>query len=247
VTPAQSTTEGEPVISPASPFLVAQWRDLLMVNFAVRPQQLEHLVPRHTELDLHDGVTYVSLVAFQFLDTRVRGLRIPFHHSFEELNLRFYVRRTVGDEVRRAVVFIREVVPRPAIATMARLLYNEPYIALPMRHHVAGDPPAVRYEWRHRGQWQTLSATARGERVVPAPDDHCAFIAEHYWGYTRQRDGGTLEYEVTHPRWGVWDAELNELPDLGRLYGADWSMLTKPASVLIADGSAISVYPGKRI
>lgn len=218
-----------------------------MVNFAVEPLQLRHLVPAHTELDAHDGVTYVSLVAFQFLDTRVRGVRFPFHHSFTELNLRFYVRRSVGDELRRAVVFIREMVPRPAIATMARILYNEPYVALPMRHRVDGDPPRVRYEWRHRGLWQTLAATARGERTVPPPDDHRAFITEHYWGYTRQRDGGTLEYHVTHPRWAVWTAELTELPDLGRLYGDEWSMLTNPASVLIADGSAVSVYPGKRV
>lgn len=231
----------------SSPFLAANWRHLLMVNFAVEPEQLRQFVPAHTELDAHDGVTYVSLVAFQFLDTRVRGVRFPFHHSFTELNLRFYVRRTVDGETRRAVVFIREVVPRPAIATLARLLYNEPYVALPMRNHVAGDPPAVRYEWRHRGLWQAVAATARGECIVPAPQDHRAFITEHYWGYTRQRDGGTLEYEVKHPRWGVWSAELVELPDLARLYGPEWSMLTTPASVLIADGSAVSVYPGKRV
>lgn len=219
-----------------------------MVSFAVDPGRLAPLVPAGTELDTNDGACYVSLVAFRFVDTRVRGLRIPFHHTFEELNLRFYVRRTVGDEVRRAVVFIREVVPRRAIAAMARVLYNEPYIALPMRHRVDGDPPRVVYEWRLQGAWHALGAAARGARTVPPPDDHRAFITEHYWGYTRQRDGGTLEYQVTHPRWGVWDATLGELPDLGSLYGPAWGdALGEPASVLIADGSAVSVFAGARL
>lgn len=229
------------------PFLTAAWRNLLMVNFAVPPALLRRLVPAGTELDSHDGTTFVSLVAFQFVDTLVRGVRIPFHHSFEELNLRFYVRRMVDGEIRRAVVFVREVVPRWAIAALARLVYNEPYLALPMRHSVTGDPPRVQYQWRHRGSWLSVGATARGDLTVPSQEDHRAFITEHYWGYTRQRDGSTLEYRVTHPRWGVWAAELNELPDLGRFYGDEWAGLTQPVSVLIADGSEVAVYPGARL
>lgn len=219
-----------------------------MVNFAVAPGHLETLVPDGTELDLHDGTAYASLVGFQFLNTRVRGLRVPFHHSFEELNLRFYVRRLVGGEVRRAVVFLREFVPRRAIATIARVLYNEPYEALPMRHEVVGSPPRVAYECRHRGVWQRVAAQARGESMTPPAADHRTFITEHYWGCTRQRDGGTLEYHVAHPRWRVWDADLTELPDLARLYGPAWGeALGEPRSALIADGSAVAVYRGLRL
>lgn len=219
-----------------------------MVSFAVDPAILAPLVPAGTELDPHDGVTYVSLVAFRFLDTRIRGIRVPFHHTFEELNLRFYVRRAVGGEVRRAVVFIREVVPRRLVAAAARLLYNEPYVTRPLRHQVEGDPPRLVYEWRCRGAWQSLRAAARGARTVPPQDDLRAFITEHHWGYTRQRDGATLEYQVAHPRWAVWDATLGDLPDLESLYGPRWSeALTRPASVLIADGSAVSVHRGARL
>lgn len=231
-----------------TPLLTAAWLDLLMVNFVVEPARLAPLVPAGTELDTHQGVTYASLVAFRFVDTRVLGWKIPFHHRFEELNLRFYVRRQAGDELRRAVVFIREVVPRAAIALVARALYNEPYIARPMRHRVGGDPPSVSYGWRVGGRWHTLSARARGSATVPGDDSVEAFITEHYWGYTRQRDGGTLEYRVQHPRWRVWQAELDPLPDLAPLYGAAWAeALNRPVSVLLADGSPVSVYRGVRL
>src|SRR5438105_8040607 len=116
------------------PFLTANWRYLAMMNFVVDPKILERLVPAGTELDFHQGRTFVSVVGFLFLDTRVLGVPIPWHRDFEEVNLRFYVRRQAADGVRRGVVFIKEIVPRIAIAATARLLYGEKYVALPMRH-----------------------------------------------------------------------------------------------------------------
>ena len=230
------------------PFLTAQWRDLLMVNFAVEPSRVASYVPAGTRLDAHDGVTYVSLVAFRFVDTRVLGLRVPGHHTFEELNLRFYVRREPAGEVRRGVVFLKEVVPRRAIAFVARAAYNEPYVALPMRHDIAGEPPAVEYGWRIGGAWSSVRARASGVGAIPAPGSREEFIAEHYWGYTRQRDGGTLEYRVEHPRWTVWRAELTELPPLHLLYGAELAgALGQAASAFIADGSPVIVHRGVRL
>jgi hypothetical protein len=216
-----------------------------MVTFAVDPALLAPLVPVGTELDQHEGQIYLSVVAFQFLDTRLLGVRVPLHHQFEELNLRFYVRREVAGELRRAVVFVREVVPRWAIAFIARAFYNEPYVALPMGHAVSGSPPHVEYRWHVDGSWHKLAAQGEGPGVIPPPDGHAAFITEHYWGYTRQRDGRTLEYRVDHSRWKVWPAHLAELPRLEPLYGANWaSALTQPSSVLIADGSAVTVFRG---
>jgi uncharacterized protein YqjF (DUF2071 family) len=219
-----------------------------MVSFAVDPGLLRRYVPAGTILDTHAGNTYASLVAFQFLDTRLLGWRLPFHRSFDELNLRFYVRRDVGGETRRAVVFIREVVPRRAIALAARALYNEPYTTLPMRHAISGDPPRVEYSWRLGGIWHGLGAEAVGAGTVPPLESHEAFITEHYWGYTRRRDGGTLEYRVEHPRWTVRPARLSSLPELVPLYGTELSgALRNPASVLIADGSPVTVHRGVTI
>jgi len=231
------------------PFLTAEWRDLLMVNFAVPEAVLRPLVPRGTELDDHRGVTYVSLVAFRFLETRVLGLPVPFHRDFEELNLRFYVRRETPEGSRRAVVFVREVVPRAAIAAVARAIYNEPYVALPMRSSVGGTPPAVDYAWRWRGQWFALRARATGEGVLPEPGAHEDFITHHLWGYTRQRDGGTLEYAVDHPPWRVWRVEGLELePPPGAFYGHPFAdLLQRPVSAFLAEGSAVTVFRPTRL
>jgi hypothetical protein len=234
---------------PERPFLTAHWRNLLMLNYAVDPALLAPYVPDGTVLDAHGGITYVSLVAFQFEHTRVLGITVPWHRDFEELNLRFYVRREHRGEVRRAVVFIREVVPRRAIALIARALYNEPYIALPMRHRTGGDPPRAEYAWRLQGVWHSVAADAEGPGAVPAAGSVEEFITEHYWGYTRQRDGQTLEYRVEHPRWRVWPARLGHVSDrLGLLYGDGLAnALVTPRSVFIADGSPVTVSRGERL
>lgn len=229
------------------PFLTAQWRNLLMVNYAVEPALLAPHVPAGTELDTHEGSCYLSLVAFQFLDTRVLGMAIPGHRNFEEMNLRFYVRRKSAGAWRRAVVFIREVVPRRAIALVARALYNEPYLALPMRSRI--DPPRVEYGWRLKGLWHSVAATAVGQGTSAAVGSREQFITEHYWGYTRQRDGGTIEYRVEHPPWRLWPAEHVSLDvDLESLYGPVFAAaMTSLSSAFIAEGSPVSVSRGRRI
>jgi uncharacterized protein YqjF (DUF2071 family) len=118
------------------PFLTARWESLVLLNYSCAPKLLEALIPAGTQLDTWNGQTLISLVGFLFDKTRLRGIPIPFHQMFEEVNLRFYVRRVVSDAPpRRAVVFVRELVPRAAIAAVARWVYNEPYLAVPMNHH----------------------------------------------------------------------------------------------------------------
>src|SRR5262245_26047779 len=252
-------------------FLSARWHALAMLNYEIDPAVLQPLVPRGTVLDSHDGRTYVSVVGFLFLGTRVLGLPIPFHRNFEEVNLRFYSRREVGGEIRRAVAFVKEIVPRWAIATTARWTYNEPYVALPMRHALAGPaqhfvkqsarytpavhpgvdvPGGVRYSWRLGSRWNFLALRHHGEPAPLAEGSHEQFIAEHYWGYCRQRDAGTVEYRVVHPSWRVWhglDAELD--CDVAALYGPQFVPFLKgrPATAILADGSEVAVLRPTRI
>ena len=237
-------------------FLTAEWRHLAMLNFRVAPAMLVSRVPDGTELDAWNGETYVSVVGFLFRNTRVLGLPIPWHRDFEELNLRFYVRRTEGGEVRRAVTFIRELVPRRAIATVARLAYNEPYTALPMRHAIgpsgaADDTPAfVEYRWRQRSGWSRLRVEPVGPPAPPRAGSVEEFITEHYWGYTRQRDGGTIEYRVEHPRWRVWQVARASLDGpLEELYGDELGRVLRsaPASAFLADGSRVRVYAPRQL
>jgi uncharacterized protein YqjF (DUF2071 family) len=226
-------------------FLTAEWRNLVVLNYEMDPAVLSPFTPEGTELDDWQGKTLVSLVAFQFLNTRVCGVAVPFHRNFEEMNLRCYVRRLVDDAPRRAVVFLREVVPRRVVAALARLLYNEPYTCLPMRSRVrAGPPPTMEYGWHLKGRWNTCAARGTGVGAEPAPGTFEEFITEHYWGYTRQRDGSTVEYRVEHPPWKVWPAEAARIDgDLEALYGAALgSKLGRPHSAFVADGSTVTVF-----
>jgi uncharacterized protein len=229
------------------PFLTAEWRHLAMLNWGVDPGLLLPLVPAGTELDRHAGRCLVSVVGLRFLDTRVRGHRIPFHSDFDEVNLRFYVRRQVEDEVRRAVVFVRELVPLPAVAFTARLVYGERYSALPMRSRLG--PDDVEYRWRLRGRWQRLRADAAGPAALPGEGSEEEFVTEHYWGYATGRRG-TLEYRVEHAGWPVRRARRAELDcDSERLYGPGFAAALDgpPASAFLAAGSPVSVYPGERL
>lgn len=258
---ASSVTPDEGRLAPhlmpsTRPFLTAEWRQLAMLNYRVAPELLLPHVPAGTELDDWEGATYLSVVGFLFRDTRLRGVPVPFHRHFEEVNLRFYVRRRVGAEVRRGVTFLRELVPRRAIATVARLAYHEPYTALPMRHTLGpvnaatGAPAVVEYAWRHRGAWSRLAVEpVGGARALEAGSEE-EFITEHYWGYTRQRDGGTVEYRVAHPPWRVWRVRSARLSgDLAVLYGADvaGALVAGPASAFLADGSAVTVHAPERL
>src|SRR5262245_60741200 len=119
-------------------FLTAEWRHLVMLNYEIDPAALRARVPAGTELDSWNGKTFVSLVGFRVLRTRVLGVPVLFHRSsigkgisrtswgsFEEVNLRFYVRRRAPEGWRRGVVFVKEIVPKAAVAAVARWVYNE--------------------------------------------------------------------------------------------------------------------------
>ncbi len=235
-------------------FLTAEWRWLVMLNYEVDPSVLKRFIPAGTELDAWEGKTFVSMVGFQFLKTRVGGWTIPFHSNFEEVNLRFYVRRQTKEGWRRAVVFIKELVPRLAIAWTARTFYNENYISLPMSHLVEtgtdGGPSRVAYRWMFRGQANHLEIQTTGESSPVREGSEEEFITEHYWGYARQRDGGTVEYQVEHPRWRVWPAQKTTFAgDVTGLYGAEFApfLLRPPSSAFLADGSEVAVHQGTRL
>ena len=233
---------------PERSFLTAEWRDLALLNYEIDPAVLRPYAPAGTEIDLWDGRCFVSVVGFRFLNTRLMGVPVPFHSNFLEVNLRFYVRREVEGEIRRGVVFIKEIVPKRAIAWVARVVYNENYIALPMRHEV--DAVSARYEWRFEGAWNHLALAGLSDWRIEDPASEAAFITEHYWGYAVQRDGSTLEYQVEHPRWRVAQAEDVELVcDAGRLYGDEFAeaLSRVPASAFLADGSEILVRRGRRL
>lgn len=230
----------------ARPFLTAAWRDLLLLNWRVDPAQLAPHVPAGTELDPWDGGHYVSVVGFRFLDLTVKGLPAIGHRDFPEVNLRFYVRHEVNGEVRRGVVFLREVTPHCIVQWVARTLYNEPYETLPMRANITTD--RFEFSLKQANQWRTLAAQPTSPLRPPEPME--TFFVEHYWGYNQQPDSSTMKYEVKHPKWQVRSAELAQCDlDLEALYGKVWAeaLAGEPDSVFIADGSEVAVFSGTMI
>jgi uncharacterized protein YqjF (DUF2071 family) len=234
-------------------FLTAEWRKLIMAQYVVDPATLAPWLPPGLELDLYQSRCYVSLVGFLFDRVRLKGLAIPFHKRFEEINLRFYVVRTEPDGTRkRGVVFIREFVPRAAITLIASSVYEEPYTTLPTRHSIVSTPDslAVSYAWQHRGVWHSLAVETSPAPQPVQPGSEEEFITEHYWGYTKRSRGNTSEYGVQHPRWSTYPVRNFTIKaDFAALYGPAFAALDAqaPASVLLAEGSAVSVSSGTRL
>ena len=234
-------------------FLTAEWRKLIMAQYVVDPGLLAPYLPAGTELDLYQDRCYVSLVGFWFDRVRVKHLRIPFHSQFEEINLRFYVRRREPNgAIKRGVTFIREFVPRTAIAVIAKRLYEEPYEVVPTSHSIKriGNSLDVRYSWLFRKKWQTLSVEASPIAQPILPDTQEAFITEHYWGYTKRAKGGTSQYEVRHPSWQMYPVTRQRIyVDFAALYGPRFAALNRqqPVGVLLAEGSKVSVQAGTRL
>jgi uncharacterized protein YqjF (DUF2071 family) len=232
------------------PFLTAQWRNLVILTYAVDPARIIDLVPAGTTLDWWHRQAFVSLLAFQFLDTRILGTSVPFHQDFEEVNMRFYVRRSTDEGVRHGVVFIRELVPRHFVGSMARLLYREPYQIVPMRSKVSpGPPPDVQYEWNITGHWCTVAAAGEGAGNEPVPGSLDEFLTVRHWGYNGEKGKDTLEYRVDHPRWNIWHPERPRVEyNPEALCGTELAReLKTPVSTLIADGSGVAIHWRKRI
>lgn len=216
-----------------------------MLNYTVDPRLLAPFVPPGTEIDFENGVTFVSIVGLLFRDTRLLGFPVPRHRDFEEVNLRFYVRRKSADTWRRGVVFIRELVPRYAVALIARACYGENYLAVPMKHEIehVGSNLKLEYLWRRGRKSESLKMRAAGEpQSIPA-GSHAEFITEHYWGYTSLRNA-CGEYRVEHPRWKIWNATGFELnADVATLYGKQFveTLTQSSRSAFIAEGSPIII------
>lgn len=233
-------------------FLEAEWQNLILANYAVDPAILQPFLPAGTELDLWEDTCYVSLVGFRFLNTKVLGIKFPFHVNFTEVNLRFYVKHHAADgEWRRGVVFISEIVPLLAITFIANTLYNENYSTKQMRHKwLKNNLLNVAYEWKHHYKWHQLSARGALEPTEMPEGSEAAFITEHYWGYAKINAQKTMQYQVEHPRWRVH--ELRDFTinvDFKSLYGDAFAILNEqaPRSVFLAEGSAIQVKKGQKI
>ena len=172
------------------------------------------------------------------------GVAWPGFRRFPEINLRFYVRQ--GN--RRGVVFIREFVPQALVSWLARAIYNEPYLVAPIESGVTEEAAATvtTRHLRWLGRTHAIEVTGHKPAVRPQENSEEHFFKEHQWGFGRDRRGRTLYYEVRHPVWDVYPVRSWSVDfDWAQVYGPAWGFLSaaKPASVVLAAGSAVSVYP----
>ena len=235
----------------ARAFLTAEWRKLAMANYIVDPALLQRYLPYKTELDVWNNACYVSLVGFMFVNTRLLGFRIPFHSTFEEVNLRFYVRYKDVDGWKRGVVFIKEIVPKRALTFVANSIYKENYETMPMMHRweTTDSNLTVEYRWKLK-EWNSLEVKCASEAIAIAAGSEEEFITEHYWGYTKIGEQRTSEYGVEHPRWEVYPVQDYAIHvGFGNVYGNQFEFLKNetPASVFLAEGSEIIVREGMKI
>lgn len=233
-------------------FLTAEWRKLALANYEVEPSILREFLPAKTELDIWNGRCYVSLVGFMFKNVKLLGLSIPFHTDFEEVNLRFYVKHKSGDDWKRGVVFVKEIVPKAALTFVANTIYREHYETLAMRHvwNSEGELQEVKYDWKKQGRWHSFQVeTEKESRLIPA-DSETEFITQHFWGYTKINEKKTFEYEVTHPKWEAYEVKRHKIDvDFGMVYGERFRFLNEaePTSVMLAEGSKITVENKRKL
>jgi uncharacterized protein len=229
-------------------FLQADWQYLAMLNYIVDPTILVKHLPPYTTLDLFEGKALVSVVGFLFNNTKVLGVKWPFHVNFEEVNLRYYIKHYDGTNWKRGVGFISEIVPKPAIAIMANVLYNEHYSVATMSHQIDKNDDVIKatFHWK---KWQqannVLSIQAKNTPTSITPKSEEEFIFEHYYGYNKLNNQTTIEYAVEHPRWQTYPVMESHLQcDVEKLYGAEFVPFINnitPHSAYLAEGSSVIV------
>lgn len=227
-------------------FLKAKWENIIMANYEMDPTILSKYLPNGVELDLYNGKAYVSLVGFMFKDTKIFNIPMFSLGTFEEVNLRFYVYRKVGNEIRRGVVFINETVPYKAVAWLANALYKEHYTTIPTRHKwdFQSSSKMIHYEWLVDGHWNSMMVNSKKDKKKMVAGSFEHFIFEHYYGYTKVDESVAMEYKIAHPSWDINEILEYKLDcDFDKMYGADFSVLnqTEPTSVFLAEGSAVAI------
>ncbi len=226
-----------------SVFLTAEWNYLINITYAVEPNVLLPYLPKGLDLDTIDGKAFVSFVAFEFNDVKVKGFGIPFHRSFPEINLRFYVNKNG----KRGVVFIKEFVPKYFVALIANKMYNEPYSAIKMNHSVDKTDQEIKasHSFCVNNEWYTVLVTTENKPYLPSSNSTEHFFKEHEIGFGKNKYGNTLAYKVEHPVWEIYHIKnVESTVCFEKIYGREWAFLDseKPINTLLAKGSAIKVF-----
>lgn len=221
-----------------------------MLNFEIAPDVLQPHVPQGLELDLWQGKAFVTVVGLNFVTNKVFGMHLPLLPSFEQVNLRLYVRKIAKENTRRGVVFIKEIVPMFVVSAVARLFFKQEYRVHPMGHKFEGasdgatQEKVIEYSWQHSNKWEKMVARSKGNFELPSKGSKEEFVVERYRGYVSHRNK-IKEFQVEHPPWKIQQVYAASLDcDVGRLYGPEFIdfLQRKPDFAFVAEGGLSSLY-----
>jgi len=237
----------------SKPLMKAKFTELVALNFSVDPSILEPRLPKGVELHFYGNETYVSLVAMMLRNVRVYNVPITIAKMVGEFNLRFYVRRKVGEnQYKNGSCFIKDYVSSWAASWALEKLFKAEFGRIRMKWAHArfdgdeeGRPPSADYRWQVDGdRWNRIRVLARERVAKTGRDTKVGFILNHSFIYSK-RGNKTLEYPVTRPAWSIWNAgQANFTCDVERLFGPEFvkPLAKRPASVFVANGSEVVVY-----
>ena len=245
-----SMPDAKPTSTPGKKLITAKFSELVAVNFQIDPKILEPRVPRGLELDFFHDETYVSLVAMMLRDVRVWGIPIHIATGVEKFNLRFYVRRRLGDEIRRGSCFIKDYVSSGSAAWILGSLYKSDFHKMKMKHDNSGfdgladSVPSADYSWKVNDNWNRLRVKGLNRIQNTGRDTKHGFFLDHDYEYA-QRKGKTLEYSSSRPKWTIWNAAQASFQcDVKQLFGLEFAKALgrRPASVFLSRGSDVTTY-----
>lgn len=222
-----------------------EWRKLAFFSYVVPSEILKPYLPPNTELDFYNGDCYVSLVGFQFKNVKIAGIQVPFHSDFEEINFRFYVKRFDGNKWRHGVVFIREIVDRPALSVLANTMLNEHYQTLPTGQEINDEPGklTVKYSWEIDQRKDQLEVQTENTPSAMPEHGESKFLIHRLWAYGKQDEETTYQYSISHPEWPTYKVDQYSISVDFMQFGAGFSFLNGaiPRSVMLAEGSKVKV------
>jgi uncharacterized protein len=230
--------------------IAAQWRDLLMISFEIDPVVLVPLVPIGMSLDFHGGKSLVTIVGQRIFDVRVGDAPPTLTRVCERVQLRSYVWRRVGTDIRAGIIVLKDIVASEALAFGGAAFFEGPSVAAPMQHRVAapGQNGPVSYSWYLSGRWHQASAVRASMAAATAGGTIESFVKDRGWHYARQADGATGERRIDHPHWDVWPARDARFDcDVAAVYGRQWEYALSgvPLSVFVATGSEAVTHPSQ--
>lgn len=216
------------------------------MNYIISPEILENYLPAYTIIDYFKGNCFTSLVGFPFRNVEIAGMKIPFYTDFEEINLRFYVKRFDGTTWRKGTVFISEIANKSALKFLANSFLHEKYQTLETRQEIKENSELIetKYSWRTWMNWQFLNLISEKPSESVAEGTEAHFIMDRSSGYQKYDTATTNEYGISHPKWNIYPIRSFDINvDFEESFDSNFPVLneTLPHSVILARGSSVAV------